>query len=257
MPVMVAQPVLHKPKSMLRLRLGLNENKSTPSSATGYTKAKSEVETTPSLSEEDHYASLAQLAAKTATSVLDTTVTSIEPSPSASSALSRPDSRSLFTYDTSPPSTTDLEADTSLASYTSSDLHAQSDENLTRATLGHSTTHKPHKHDYYLAQPDSYVAHAETESYPHIRKAASSSDDIYNMTDLALLDRFKFGPEIGFGNWGSVWTARTRKVRFSMEGDATFMLGRKSALSSGSRGGGQVAIKLVAMTDTTEPPEVS
>jgi hypothetical protein len=126
--------------------------------------------------------------------------------------------------------------------------HAQATA-LARADYNAQT----HAHDnaYGHGHGHGYVndlATAAGESYPGIT-AATKADAVFMITDQQLSDRFSFEKEIGFGNWGSVWLCKLRRVRSELSMPQSYgyevRLGRAAALSGGGGAGGKVAIKLV------------
>jgi protein-serine/threonine kinase len=120
-----------------------------------------------------------------------------------------------------------------------------------QATALARADHNAHAHGHDNAYGHGYVqdlATAAGESYPGIT-AATKADAVFMITDQQLSDRFSFEKEIGFGNWGSVWLCKLRRVRSELSMPQSHgyevRLGRAAALSGGGGAGGKVAIKLV------------
>lgn len=245
---MAKQPILHKTKSKIRLRLGLDPSpvKDVPSAVVPSKPApltestSSNVKSTPP----------APLGASTKTVVSAKTTSTV---------TSRADSRSAFTLDYSPSSREDEH----------NHQQATSQRHDARLNMQHHRLQQPSSHradvpfdiisfrststvSLGLPQPEQlgynfipssdnpglattwrpYPTPSPTNSDATTTEAAAdnfsnlhdesrfanfneyvkATDDIFMITDEALDDRFKFLGEIGFGNWGSVWLAQPRKV---------------------------------------------
>ncbi|OCF43528.1 CAMK/CAMKL protein kinase [Kwoniella heveanensis CBS 569] len=233
----MVSPSLYKPKSKIRLRLGLTPPHPAP-------KQKSAAHLSP-LAGPD-------LASSTSTSV---------------SGISRTDSRSAFTYDSATPSPESRrpEFDTisyntispeSLA-YTAERSAEDNPSALTLITEFASTSNFHDESAYPTPDPTSpsaddhdhpYDRAAEAALHPALNSIAAGTDDIFSITDEQLSERFTFVSEIGFGNWGSVWRCKPKHIKHGAitAGDKHFMkLGKRAAACGGGGAGGKVAVKLV------------
>ncbi|KAK8858890.1 hypothetical protein IAR55_003121 [Kwoniella newhampshirensis] len=275
-----SQPTLHKPKSKLRLRLGLtppHPKHPTPESTTHYSPL--------------HPKPNVNLASSTSTVVTTTSTNSF------SRDLARTDSRSAFTYDSASPSPgispgppiKRPEFDTISYNTQSPASIAFTHENQVAYQHSHQLDANHSAHSLLSSQSDTDVSdnqqqsvrwqypqeytHRDTNSaqvidapaggggrnehpaHPHIYAMTSQVDDIFSLTDEQLANRFIFISEVGFGNWGSVWLCKPKRPRASRlgDGDAQGMvvkLGRKAAAGGGSGACGKVAIKLVHRTNS-------
>ncbi|WWD18784.1 hypothetical protein CI109_103239 [Kwoniella shandongensis] len=272
-----SQPTLHKPKSKIRLRLGLtppHPKQPAPQSTTHL----SPLDPTP----------IPSLTSSTSTTASSNT--------SFSHNLSRIDSRSAFTYDSATPSPGDTaspsprskrpEFDTisyntqspislidpnedhqlaqSYAQDGAFDANYSASSSLISDTDGDVTGNPGSAVQTYASQPtlthstyDASGTGGENTLHPNIAAAVSQVDDIFSLTDQQLSERFTFITEIGFGNWGSVWLCKPKHPRASVLGGAeasgnaaVVRLGKKAAASGGSGAGGKVAIKLVHRSKT-------
>lgn len=246
---MPPQPTLHKPKSKLRLRLGLTPPHPKP--------ALGAIQLAPPLP-----SSLSPLR-----SAPITASTLAESTSSITTGTSRPDSRSLFAYDSTSPSSQgnhNPTADAGLAFDTISYASTSPASVAFRATLP-----SPHINTYPTPSTSGYDTDADGEielvdqgdgidrpsldEYPNIRSIIKASDDVFYIADQQLSDRFAFVAEVGFGNWGSVWLAKPRRPKsayFSYNDmtpsqRAVRKLGKSAAASGGSGAGGKVAMKIV------------
>jgi len=235
---------LTKPKSKLRLRLGL-----TPPHPTS---AKQESpKPVPSLPPH-----------KTApiTNVLATSTSTNRTS------ISRVDSRSAFTYDTSPSNASHQDEnetpspafeDISLVSHSPNPNPVPNpmmypEANISRSTIASNATGMDPAlaRQYYYPTPERTEPEVEDDAglrHPHLRALVNQSDDIFLMTDQQLGERFQFAHEIGFGNWGSVWVGKPRHYRASTleKRIPGGKMGRMAAASGGYGAGGKVAFKLI------------
>ncbi|KAL7420476.1 hypothetical protein Q5752_004426 [Cryptotrichosporon argae] len=82
--------------------------------------------------------------------------------------------------------------------------------------------------------------------YHHIQAAADTCSDIYSLTDEQLVDRFELEYECGLGNWGCVWKVRPRSATKETRSAQYNSLGRAAA----GAGGGRVAFKIIARDRT-------
>nr|XP_019003885.1 CAMK/CAMKL protein kinase [Kwoniella mangroviensis CBS 8507]OCF67346.1 CAMK/CAMKL protein kinase [Kwoniella mangroviensis CBS 8507] len=226
--VNTTQPKLNKPKSKIRLRLGLGS----PDHKAKQPQTQQHLSPNPSPNP--------LLASSTSTS---------------NSGISRTDSRSAFTYDSSstpsPPHKTEFDT----ISYNTispesliyqqpnghaNHIHGQINESsstlITSSEGGvdgeYHVDYPSHHHQQQqqqqqvVRQEQSYYGESgeeEDEKYdngestlhPAISSITSGTDDIFSITDQQLSDRFTFISEIGFGNWGSVWLCKPKHTRSS------------------------------------------
>ncbi|WVQ96253.1 hypothetical protein IAU59_003357 [Kwoniella sp. CBS 9459] len=239
-----SQPTLSKPKSKIRLRLGLTPPHPAP-----------QQKTTTHLSPLNS----SDLASSTSTSV---------------SAISRTDSRSAFTYDSATPSPEPRRPEFDAISYNtiSPESLAYTAErsagvNASALTLITDVSFADHLENelddddeaYAYPTPDPTPAVSEEEArlyeqaaqealHPALTKIIEGTDDVFSITDEQLSQRFKFVKEIGFGNWGSVWRCKPKPIHYGpiMGAYNHFKrLGSKAANSGGYGAGGKVAVKLV------------
>lgn len=281
----LAPPALHKPKSKLRLRLGLTPphpkpaqpetSKTNITTATKVDASKGKPkspERVVSTKQPLQAQSTAQQNKPTPSPSSYLQITSTESSPLSSldssfrstSLTSRADSRSAFTYDSSP--STDSHSGHTATSRTaafdtisyasaspSSAIHARHSESSadTVQSPSGSGLPTPYKGDW---KPQYESEHDFRSHYPNIAAAVVASDDIFYITDQQLSDRFNFIREIGFGNWGSVWICKPKHARASVlaggvygEKEALLIrrLGKAAYASGGTGAGGRVALKLV------------
>ena len=237
-------PTLHKPKSKLRLRLGLDSDTMTPDQhlQSGHDHDASTTFSSPASQDADN-----PLAQSTNT---------------GSSTLSRGDA---FALDLSPSTASDHYSPNPAFDTIS---YASASPQSATYNIDHSTSSAPYDHSGADAYPTPSPSaspppqHLEPEppqqstaqdrevhlavSHPNIAAAASGADDIFYVTDEQLSRRLMFVEEIGYGNWGSVWQCVPRKFKPSGQNDMVgARLGWKSAVSGGSGAGGAVAAKLV------------
>ncbi|WVQ65424.1 uncharacterized protein L199_003600 [Kwoniella botswanensis] len=221
--VNTTQPKLNKSQSKIRLRLGLGS----PNAKAKRPQTEQHLSPNPSPNP--------LLAASTSTS---------------NSGISRTDSRSAFTYDSSstpsPPHKTEFDT----ISYNTispesliyqqpnghaNHIHGQINESsstLITSSEGDGEYHVDHpswqqqQQQQVVRQEQSYYGESgeeEDEKYdngestlhPAISSITSGTDDIFSITDQQLSDRFTFISEIGFGNWGSVWLCKPKHTRSS------------------------------------------
>ena len=206
-----AQPTLRKPKSKIRLRLGLTP----PHPKTSTVAHPIKKPTPPPLpftlpSQTSSLQSSTASQASTSTAEAPSSLTAS--THTASSQQSRADSRDAFAYDNS---------------------------------LSTTSARSPHLDliSYGSISPASVAQPAKSPHHPHI-SAATHEDDIFSLTDEQLSDRFTFISEIGFGNWGSVWMCKPKRVRSVMLGEegeggggTTLRLGRMGRRVEGVGGG--------------------
>lgn len=238
MAISTPQPTLYKPKSKIRLRLGL-----TPPHPKPKQPETVHVPAVPSLQ--------ASIASQTpsSTSTPNPTSSFNASTNTVSSQPSRADSRDAFAYDhdNSPESINFTQSPAvDVISYIST-----SPVSVKRVAPIPNPLISSHR---AVASPMPL----EENTHPHIT-AAASADDIFSLTDQQLADRFSFISEIGFGNWGSVWLCKPKHVRSSALGTSgktgMVRLGKMAAAGGGSGAGGKVAIKLVhrSKTPVSEP----
>ncbi|WVF68723.1 hypothetical protein IAT40_003495 [Kwoniella sp. CBS 6097] len=235
--MVAAQPTLSKPKSKIRLRLGLTPPHPAP-------KTVSPAHLSP-LANSD-------LASSTSTSV---------------SGISRTDSRSAFTYDSLTPSPESRRPDFDTISYNTISpeslaytLERSVEVNASALTLNTETVARDdyyEEHAYPTPDPTSpssedhaliYEQAAQEALHPALNTITSGTDDVFSITDEQLSERFTFVSEIGFGNWGSVWRCKLKHLKHGVviaEDNHFMKLGRKAAASGGGGAGGKVAVKLV------------
>ncbi|ORX37068.1 hypothetical protein BD324DRAFT_424119 [Kockovaella imperatae] len=282
MPVMTAKaPSLYKPKSKIRLRLGLTPphpvaptttNKTGASaipSAPSKTYLVTSLESPSSSTSTSNARSFdTSLSAHTSPSNVDGTTLAASQITYASSH-SRPDSRDAFALEISPStqsthSPAAVNFDTisytiqSPVSVSFNHLGNQSRTNLETAqhaypTPSPSSSPVPTSRDTSidddqtynpLLQPGVQIRDSTDLNHPHLAEEAAASDMVFRLTDEQLSERIHFADEIGFGNWGSVWLCRTRRKRPKGDGPLA-RLGLGAAAAGGGRNGGMLAAKLV------------
>lgn len=244
-------PGLTKPKSKLRLRLGLG-GKDSP--------AKPDVPALPQ--DEPHSATSSHFlqpgssfgTTSTSNAPTESIGESTNTTSSTQSAISRGDSRSAFALDISPSSGSSHGPNHNFDTISYATASPQSAAFGSRVPSAYSSSTVLYQQDAYhqsthslatsyLQEELSEIKEELNQSHPAIAHAVEGADDVFSMTDEQLGDKFAFSKEIGFGNWGSVWQARPRRTRAEWEYDfaQTLNLGKKSASVSG----GLVAMKLV------------
>lgn len=265
MPVVSLRPTqqgkgLTKPKSKIRLRLGL-----TPPHPTA-PKHESPVPALPSISKDS-----IKLAPIPPFKPTNPTTNGLATSTSTNrTSISRVDSRSAFTYDTSPSIASNDNNEYDYGQY-QDDTSAQFQEislsshspnhpnpmmypsaNDSRATIqSNASGMDPNlARHYYYPTPERTEPEVEDDAglrHPHLQAYVNQSDDIFMMTDQMLCERFSFAHEIGFGNWGSVWVGKPRHYRASTleKRIPGGRMGRMAAASGGYGAGGKVAFKLI------------
>lgn len=258
-------PSLYKPKSKLRLRLGLTPPHPKPAPSV-IRHVVPPLPTTSSAVSPPRSSSLTAAALTESTSSFTT-------------GTSRPDSRSLFAYDSTSPSSqgnhhlttisAGLEFDTiSYASTSPASLAFNRAIHPSPLINNNYPTPSTSGYDTYEADADADgegefeldltdqgdgIDRPSLDFYPNIRSVIKASDDVFYISDGQLSDRFHFVAEVGYGNWGSVWLAKPRRPRsayFSSKDmtpnqRAVRKLGRSAAASGGSGAGGKVAMKIV------------
>nr|XP_018262002.1 CAMK/CAMKL protein kinase [Kwoniella dejecticola CBS 10117]OBR84160.1 CAMK/CAMKL protein kinase [Kwoniella dejecticola CBS 10117] len=264
------QPRLNKQKSKIRLRLGLGS----PAQPQVKSQPQQKQHLSPIPSPNNQH----QLSNSTST---------------RTSGISRVDSRSAFTYDfsatPSPPNHefdtisyntispespfyqnhSNIESNSTLL--TCSDSEDDDDEgdkytqraqqavnecgyhvnpNQIRTNAGASQGHHYH---HYLQDEEEYLEGPDDTLDPAISSITPGTDDIFRIRDTQLQEGFKFLEEIGFGNWGSVWSCKPRyahRLPNHGPGDSTYSVNERAILTMGKRsvmlgGCSKVAIKLV------------
>lgn len=260
MPVLaLSQPVLHKPKSKIRLRLGLTPPHPKP---------------TPPITEMPKRTPLAathlpnSIAPSRQVSMISATSQSTKNPPSSqlnastntsSSIQSRADSRGAFGYDLSPSPPCKLGGlpvfDT-ISYRTASPRSAAFTADASRETLI-SLSEFEACTAYPTPSPSVSPDHIRNEAnalydpaidHPLIYQAIMAAEDIFCLTDKQLQDRFNFITEVGYGIWGSVWECKPKRMRASALQEpiiGSIRFGRKAASIGGYGAGGRVAVKLV------------
>lgn len=257
---------LTKPKSKLRLRLGLTP----PHPTTKPTKPAKPVKTKQQ--------PLPALPSAPPPPLLSPTL-ALTHSTSNTGGISRTDSRSAFTYDNYSPTSDSIDGrnhhdhhdDQYRHDYGGNQHqhHSRSSPSLAFETISlntelnnsMSTLMDPALAQHYYPTPsvtasrngdttqstDEEVEDDAGLQHPHIRQMVAASDDIFYLSDKQLGERFCFVQEIGFGNWGSVWKVRPRHTRASrINGNLPGgRMGRIAAAGGGVGANGKVAIKLV------------
>jgi protein-serine/threonine kinase len=124
--------------------------------------------------------------------------------------------------------------------------------NISRSTIqSNATGMDPNlAQHYYYPTPERTEPEIEDDAglrHPNLQAIVNNSDDIFLMTDQMLGERFSFGHEIGFGNWGSVWVGKPRHYRASTleKRIPGGRMGRMAAANGGYGAGGKVAFKLI------------
>lgn len=265
---------LTKPKSKLRLRLGLTPphpvSKSSPkANAKAQAQAKAQARAVSTATVSPSPPTLPPLPQSESTAALATST-----STTASTGISRIDSRSAFTYDDYSPTTASVDGQTASQSQTHSrsppfeTISLNTEAEISRSTLIDSalppqTFYPTPSATASTSDLGDQVEEVDDDAlkHPHLRQMVAASDDIFYLTDKQLGERFCFDQEIGFGNWGSVWRVRPRYSRASQlghpgegKGKPGTRLGRVSAAGGGSGAGGKVAIKLVHRERTAVCP---
>ncbi|KAK4689689.1 hypothetical protein P7C73_g420, partial [Tremellales sp. Uapishka_1] len=208
---MPSQPALHKPKSKLRLRLGLTP-KQKPLPPSLPLIASLNISSSSNLASPVEY-------------YYPNTVSSLDAS--TNTVSSRGDSQGAFdlSYRTESP------ASVAPTHYAFISPSPQRNQDLKR----------------HLSPPPQPQSEEDT-LHPAISQTLAQHDDIFSLTDQQLSNRFTFIKEIGYGNWGSVWLCRPKHLRssqLSVEDVAAGKLGRASVSLGGGGAGGKVAVKLV------------
>ena len=233
------QPALHKPKSKIRLRLGL-----TPPHPKPAPRVEPVLTTTRSIPD------LQTSATSTVSS------SRLTHSVSTASLTSRADSHTAFTYDTSP-STAEQSPPFDVISYsTQSPASVAFSHHFNASTYTLADDNRCAAYPTPTAEDEDETArYAENHhddasglhGHPHVYAETRTRDDVFFLSDDQLSERFDFIEEIGFGNWGSVWKAKPRRQRESAlaRHDLGVRLGKVSAAGCGGGARGKVAIKLV------------
>lgn len=263
---------LTKPKSKLRLRLGLTPPHPTTKSAKSTKSAKTKQQPLPALPPAPPRAPL-----------LSPTL-ALTHSTSTTGGISRTDSRSAFTYDNYSPTSDSIdgrnyhEQHDYGGNHDTHHHHIRSSPSLAFETISlntelnnsMSTLMDPALAQHYYPTPsvtasgNGDITHSTDEeveddaglAHPHVRQMVAASDDIFYLSDKQLGERFSFVQEIGFGNWGSVWKVRPRHRRAShIDGNLPGgRMGRTAAAGGGVGANGKVAIKLVHRQRTAVGP---
>lgn len=271
----VKVPALHKQKSKLRLRLGLGA----PESTTTYTTITTST-ASPKLAPITNSIGEARTRAlDTSTSTSTTTNTradtwsafDLDISPSIDSASQyHPGYGAAGNFDTVSyrsvsPDSLATEAAQLAKVYAHNERTAQPesprrDHNPAPSLSPENTLPRPrHLPDIRrkrLIEPDE-----ESLRLPWTEKEfdnlAAGTEDTFSLTDAQLNSRFNFVKEVGFGNWGSVWYCRLRRMtatsflRSQTQGGgdsgafAVFRLGKIAQAGGEGGSGGAVAAKLI------------
>ena len=271
MPVLAPRaPSLHKPKSKIRLRLGLTPPHPQPPPPPKVQPVPSARPTAPpaelastSGNVQSSTAGSSPTAANTSSTLNNSTLTS-------SSSISRGDSRDAFALEISPSTTSQVSPHHHQFDTISYATASPRSEAINLAAASQTTLNTQLEHPYPTPSPSSSPSRltfddnvtqrppiqseypptsTADQSHPNVARVTAAADDIFSLSDEQLADRFLFVEEIGFGNWGSVWKCKPKYGRASaLAADpkgAASRLGRVAAAGGGSGAGGKVAVKLV------------
>jgi len=271
MPAQVGHvPTLSKPKSKLRLRLGLGGDPSpkrapvpfAPISRSATSSASYQPTSSTNSTTVSPNAPTESLGASTNTTWSDLSRFSrgdsrsafgLEISPSTASHQS-PDALALDTisYATSSPRSSAFD---SRLDSTSTLLLREDDERQSTVSPPPRLNSLPYIPDRFKDEYVGKEAHLEPEDDEsederdliavNQMQRMLGVNDIFKMTTQQLFESFHFIKEVGFGNWGSVWQCVPRRTRSVHINDIPLNLGKKAAAFGGYGAGGRVAVKLV------------